>query len=363
MKKVDIVLGTLFGDEGKGIAVANLCRDDSLVVRFSGGQNAGHTVIQDGIKHTFSSYGSGTLRGCPTYFTEDTCISLLHINKELEILKEKGITPKLYVHPLAKMTTCFDIMSNWSEAAGKNKSCGTGIGATMTRHNHGQYQLYAVDFLNRDIFKQKVDAISEYYKNYSLNEIVDDYYQLINDMEIPFEIATPNIINKYNHVVFEGSQGILLDKDHGIFPDVTYANTTSKNVWKYINQTDAIDVFYCMRTYLTRHGRGWLPPYHGDKVNLRNDEEEINVTNQWQGDFRIQPIDYSLVDQALEYDKLYHPTSIDYDIAKHIIVGCVDQTPNFDFSEIHKRYGSYWLWKNISPRVGNFRVVSSGNPK
>ena len=76
MKHPKIVIGLGYGDEGKGRTVDYLCSQNpnSIVVRFSGGQQAGHTVMTNGIKHIFSNYGAGTLQGCPTYISEHATI-------------------------------------------------------------------------------------------------------------------------------------------------------------------------------------------------------------------------------------------------------------------------------------------------
>src|SRR6478736_5688291 len=133
-----IVIGLGWGDEGKGITTDYLCSQavNPIVIRFSGGQQAGHTVMYDGKKHTFSNYGAGSLRGVPSYFTEHTSIYLNTMENERIILEKMGVTPKLTVHPLAKMTTPYDVAYNrlWEKRLGHG-SVGLGIAATHKRHN------------------------------------------------------------------------------------------------------------------------------------------------------------------------------------------------------------------------------------
>jgi adenylosuccinate synthase len=91
-----IIIGLGFGDEGKGITTDYLCSqypDGSIVVRFSGGQQAGHTVIHNGIKHVHSNFGSGTLRNIPSYFSEHCTVYPNTIKKERSVLLSKGIDP------------------------------------------------------------------------------------------------------------------------------------------------------------------------------------------------------------------------------------------------------------------------------
>lgn len=92
MRKAVIGLG--FGDEGKGITTDYLCSKtkNPLVVRFCGGSQVGHTVVHNGIRHVFSSFGSGTLRGVPTYWSHKCALDPIGMLNELDVLKEKGIT-------------------------------------------------------------------------------------------------------------------------------------------------------------------------------------------------------------------------------------------------------------------------------
>jgi len=234
--KAHIVLGCGYGDEGKGITTDFLCSQypNSIVVRYSGGQQAGHTVIKDGVKHIHSNFGAGTLRGIPTYFTEHTTVYPTTIYREWNVLKAKGIIfPQLIMHPLASITTPFDVYANRQDPANcHDGTCGLGIGKTMHRNHHTPYKLYAIDLLNHDMLRQKLAKIGQYYGFQGVPEYMmedmEDFMFALN--EFPFQIENYEYLRKkYHHLVFEGSQGILLDMDHGIFPNVTYANTTSKN--------------------------------------------------------------------------------------------------------------------------------------
>jgi len=148
--KAHIVLGTQYGDEGKGRTVDYLCSTlkNPLVVRFCGGQQVGHTVIRNGIKHIHSNFGSGSLLDIPTYYSEFTTIYPLTIEREEKILKAKGLNPKIILHPLTMLTTPFDVHANRLDSIDlENGTCGLGIGKTMKR-NESPFKLYAVDLLN-----------------------------------------------------------------------------------------------------------------------------------------------------------------------------------------------------------------------
>lgn len=341
--KAKIVLGLGFGDEGKGRSVDYLClsSENPIVVRFSGGQQVGHTVMLNGIKHIHSNFGSGSLRGIPTYYTEHCCAYLNSMSVELELLKSKGVKPRNIFHPFVKMTTPYDWAYNQvRERLKKHGSCGMGIGSTMKRSLETPYKLYAIDFKYPHIVREKLENIERYYRS-----IVSEY-DLALFLELAFgqvetfmnqidrhlfEIASYDFLMDYETLVFEGSQGILLDMDHGFFPNVTYANTTSKNAVEICNKLGITpELFYVTRCYQTRHGNGWMSKT-GD-IKLINNEEEINVTNKWQGDFRVQEIDYDLLNFALEVDSEYL-SNIPDQVEKTLFVTCLDQRPGFEFHD------------------------------
>lgn len=352
--KASIVLGLQWGDEGKGRTVDYLSSfwpETSMVVRFSGGQNCGHTVIHNGIKHIFSSFGSGTLRGVPTYVSEHCTAYLISIDNERRILINKGITPKLYLHPLTMLTTPYDVAYNRVMSKITNHgSVGVGINTTMKRHLTTGYKLYAQDLLYPKIFLAKLEKIKEYYYDkieledkfrYQdfINELGDSeksFIQLI-DKEL-FYVDDYNILKNSQNLIFEGSQGIMLDMDHGIFPNVTYANTTSKNAIEICNKLNIndVDVFYITRCYQTRHGNGWMS--NRDLITLINNEEEINVEN-FQGEFRVGELDYDILNYSLMTDHIYlENLTTKRFLSKMIVVTCLDQRPDFQFDSKSLKY-------------------------
>ena len=234
MKNAKIVIGLGFGDEGKGITTDFLCSQnpEAIGIRFSGGQQAAHTVMLNGKKHVHSSFASGALRGLPSYFSEHCTIhpSLLY-NEFLE-LKEKGGNTNLFIHPLAKITTPFDVWQNKNNTKNlTHGSCGKGIGATMKR-NEGAYKLFAIDLIGPQNFLiEKLKNIASYYGVSNDNQLENEVAYFLDCIaKIDWKISNYDILENYKTLIFEGSQGILLDMDHGVFPNVTYANTTSKKI-------------------------------------------------------------------------------------------------------------------------------------
>ncbi len=233
MKKTSIVLGLGYGDEGKGLVTSTLCNHKpDFVVRFNGGHQAGHTVVYNGIHHVFSNFGSGTLQGIPTYWSKFCTVHPTGLNREYKILKEKGITPRIYFDPLCPITTPWEIsMNRHDDTVSGHGSVGVGFGATIQRQEDF-YKLHIQDIFYPKVFEQKLNQIADYYfeKGYSVSisqREMRDFLEDVEEVKNFVNISNPEML--YNKsLVFEGAQGILLDMDMGFFPNVTRSNTTSK---------------------------------------------------------------------------------------------------------------------------------------
>ena len=338
-----IVVGLGFGDEGKGVTTDYLCSllPNPLVIRFSGGHQAGHTVsIGNEKRHVFSSFGSGTLRGVPTYWSQYCTLYPIGLLKEYEALVSLDTQPKMYVDALALVTTPYDIAFNRAtEIANQHGSCGIGYSATVERSTLTPNRFYAHEMLNEKIVRIRMAAIKTYYdrKIDQINNPVirQEYDKIINDVfSLKYFIETiedilqkitivyeHEIVQQYDSIVFEGSQGILLDQDHGFFPNVTRAYTTSRNAMEIIkrNNLPLPTIYYITRAYQTRHGNG--PMTNEDKqLTLQNTELETNITNRWQGKFRKAPLDIDLLNHALRSDATYAGNS-----KKALVITCIDQ--------------------------------------
>lgn len=324
--KAHIAVGMGFGDEGKGLTVDYLCAnyDNPIVVRFSGGAQAGHTVrIGDKI-HTHSNFGAGTLRGYPSYFTEHTCIYPVTMMRELEVLKSKGVEPKVIYHPLTMVTTPFDRWANREdEENGDHGTCGLGIGKTMKRNLESPVKLYAIDLSNIDVVINKLASIAKWYglESYGdwLRKELREFYEAVKNMKVT--IADYEYLKQYYSIIFEGSQGVLLDMDHGNFPFVTYANTTSKNAQEVCDILDIPSinrtVYHVTRAYSTRHGNGF---FKESPIKLKNNEDENNVFNMWQKEFKVAPMKYDMLDYAIAVESIYS-----FSNKKVLVVTCNDQ--------------------------------------
>lgn len=335
----NIVIGLGYGDEGKGLTTDYLCRQykNPLVIRFSGGHQAGHTVVtQTGKRHVFSSFGSGTLQDVASYWSRYCTFYPVAFYNEWTALKELGHVPTIYVDALAPVTTPYDVFYNQqSEKINAHGSCGVGFGATIQR-NDGPYKLYVQDLFYPNVLHQKLLAINAYYRQQTKGNFSEsDLWEKVEIFKEYVEAILPTIrvvhestffsnalkMNTIDAYIFEGSQGILLDKDHGFFPNVTRANTTSKYALRLIqhNHLPTPTLYYITRAYQTRHGNGYLSN-ENLPLDYTPNPNETNQYNPWQGHQRCSVLDIDMLNYALQCDQNYSGN-----LPKNLVVTCLDQ--------------------------------------
>jgi len=318
MKYAKTVLGLGFGDEGKGKVVSHLCHNEpnTLVIRFSGGHQAGHHVmLKNGKDHIFTNLGSGTLQGADTYWTKFCTVEPIGLIKELDLLEKNGVTDfRLLIDVRCPVVTPMDIRANIAEdAALRHGTCGVGFGTTLQREKD-HYSLLVGDLENDSVAQIKVDVISRYY-NYLM---ATEYFwaavrKMLHHERISFVSGRPSAA-EYVQLIHEGSQGLLLDKDIGFFPHVTRSSVGTANV-EVIGNTDW---YFVTRAYATRHGYG---PFLHEKVEfgVKENPYETNLDGGYQGKFRKAPLDLDLLKYGIDRDgrieRLPH---------KALVITCLD---------------------------------------
>lgn len=316
--KSSAVIGCGFGDEGKGKVVSTLCPQfqNPLVIRYCGGHQAGHHVMLDnGLDHVFSNFGSGTLQGYETYWAKYCTIDPVGILNELDDLINKGIFPKLYIDLDCPVTTPYEKAYNKdADSLTKHGSCGVGVGQTFQREED-HFHLTARDLLFPKVLKIKMDLIIRYYPYGELN--IDVFMQSCADILSchNIEIVSGFPLNQYDHYIFEGSQGLLLDQNFGFFPHVTRSNTGTKNI---IDMGFDPEIYLVTRAYQTRHGNG--PMTNEGVGGIRKNPYENNPDTGFQGKFRKSPFDIELLKYAISCDqgiKRYH-----------LVITCLDLIDN-----------------------------------
>ncbi len=318
-----VVIGAGFGDEGKGLVTDWLCRTcaNPLVVRFSGGQQAGHTVVANNIRHVFSNFGSGTLQGVPSYFSRFCTIDPVGIINELNLLLEQGIQPLLFIDAQCPVTTPYDIARNQEHHP--HGSCGVGVGDTLNREEQ-HFSLTFGDLFYPWVLETRLDLLRTFfYKEYavvSAEAFLDSCAAVTKSPSICKTDGFPE--GNWSDLVYEGSQGLLLDQHFGFFPYVTRSNTGTANVLALNNNSEEMEVWLVSRAYQTRHGNG---PMSNQQLphNIKVNHQETNIPNRFQGEFRRTLLDLDLLEYAIQRDPLIRTTQ-----NRHLVITCLDQVQN-----------------------------------
>lgn len=326
--EIKIVLGSAFGDEGKGVTVQYLCKEaidkgkKPLVIRFSGGPQAAHTINNNGVEHICSTYGSGVLLGVPTLIWDTAYFDPICAKNEYEVLKTKmDEVPPLYVMPKTRVITPYDVYAGRNDLKViKDGTCGKGIYPTFKRNKEG-FVINLDNMLDEQVL---YELELNYYDNDDLTELSPEgkmYENFIKEYKENkydfFSITNGGILlSLFDVLIFEGSQGLLLDMDRGFFPNVT-PSKVGLNAFtedKFLEQVlYNAEVFLVTRTYLTRHGNGYTPCDYDFPFDLTN-KYETNVTNEFQGKFKYGLINFDLLNEAYtrhcldNYWRLYNMT-------------------------------------------------------
>ncbi len=297
MAKNVVVIGTQWGDEGKGKLVDLLTEQASAVVRFQGGHNAGHTLVINGQKTVLHLIPSGILReDVNCLIGNGVVLSLNALFDEISKLEAAGLNVRerlLISEACALILPIHVAIDQAREKARGGKAIGTtgrGIGPAY-EDKVGRRGLRAGDLLNPETFAEKLKELVEYHNfmlvNYYQAEPVDFQASLDEALEFAKQIK-PMLTDvsellydaqrKGEKLLFEGAQGALLDIDHGTFPYVTSSSTTSGGAatGSGVGLLDFDYVLGITKAYSTRVGNGPFPSElfdaNGDHLGVKGHE-------------------------------------------------------------------------------------------
>lgn len=296
-----VVVGTQWGDEGKGKIVDLLTQFADYIVRFQGGNNAGHTLVVDGRKFVFHLIPSGILNEDKVCMIGNgVIIDPGVLLKEIDALAEKGLSlnpQRLMISENAHLIMPYHARLDQAKEASLAKKIGTtgrGIGPCYM-DKVGRMGIKAGDLLDEDLFREKLQAaveeknfaITERYKGSPVQfEVIYREFQGHAERLIPFignvsvELDAARKAGK--NILFEGAQGTQLDIDHGTYPFVTSSNTIAGNACNGAGFGPAyIDsVIGIMKAYTTRVGEGPFPTELSDEVGeqLQSKGHEFGAT-------------------------------------------------------------------------------------
>ena len=271
-----VVLGAQWGDEGKGKVTDFFASSADYVVRFQGGNNAGHTIVVGDEKLALSLTPSGVLYPeCVPVIGSGCVVDLDFLKKELEMLNSKNVsTKKLAISPNAHLIMPYHKLLDEliEESLGKDKIGTTkkGIGPCYSDKIQ-RCGIRVQDLLDDEVFVQKVNKNLEE-KNQILTKIYGrdplDPNEIINEFKSYKDIVTnhikdtslmiSNAIKSNKNILFEGAQGTLLDIDHGTYPFVTSSNTSSGNaaIGSGVGPLNLNKIVGVTKAYISRVGSG-----------------------------------------------------------------------------------------------------------
>ena len=316
-RKIFILAGLGYGDEGKGTMADFLTSIFPVesIWRYNGGAQAAHYVVSpEGIVHCFSQFGSGSLsKPVSSVLSRFTAINPISLFSEYRVLQEKihFPLPEINLDARALVVTPYHLLINQMREISRGKkrvgSCGRGIGESFRDAEKLGYsalrigdlgtlsflrklsylrvikidqaeQLLLSDPTNQELLKRLEKMEDEKY----FSELMDFYFyfstwrpvKIFNNQE---DLA--GLINSNSDIIFEGAQGVLLDRDYGFFPHLTQSNTSFHNAEELIrenNLSGEIIKIGIIRAYATRHGAGPFLTYDSELSKLIPDENNVS---------------------------------------------------------------------------------------
>ena len=300
LSKITAIVGAQWGDEGKGKITDFFAGESDYVVRFHGGNNAGHTIIVDDVTFKLHLIPSGIVYGTPiSIIGNGVVVDPKALLNEIAYVKEKGINPKLMVSDRAHVIMPYHIALD-SVLSGHQGELAAGS------TNRGIAPVYAdkmyrngirmIDLLEPEVFREKLEkgyafAVGIIVKalgssfNKSVEEIFDTYIQYGEELKKYISDTSVELYNAHKSgksILFEGAQGISLDVDHGIYPYTTSSNTAAGHIstgtgvsFRNVNRIIGV-----VKAYLSRVGESPLPSeiHGGEADTLREKGGEYGTT-------------------------------------------------------------------------------------
>jgi len=299
MASSTLVIGSQWGDEGKGKIIDYFSENASYVVRFHGGNNAGHTVINDYGKFPMHLIPSGVFSNAIACITNGVVLDLAVLLSEIEMVEKAGIPlkDKLLISPRCHIIMPYHKILDriYEEAKGAAKTGTTGRGIGPVYADKVSYNgIRITDLLDKDVFAQKIrtqlalkNVILQAFGQEPLNtatiekEFLEYAKQLTTYIKEPYPLLVKAIKRK-KQVLFEGSHGVFLDNDWGTYPYVTASTvlTGGMNAGTGMPVQSDMAIVGVVKAYTTRVGAGPFPTELNDEQGeqLREKGGEFGTT-------------------------------------------------------------------------------------
>ncbi|MFH1779024.1 MAG: adenylosuccinate synthase [Candidatus Omnitrophota bacterium] len=293
-----VVVGAQWGDEGKGKIIDILARHADYVVRYQGGNNAGHTVVIDSEEFILHLIPSGILhKNKICVIGNGVVVDPEALIDEIDMLRNKGIhvddnlKVSDQVHLIFPYHKAFDKLSEFKKKIG---TTGRGIGPCYT-DKIGRCGIRLADLLDDDVFKKKLrenlnnknELLKKLYNHagFSFGEIYKKftgYRKAISKYACNSTKILNDAVKRKKSILFEGAQGTLLDIDHGTYPYVTSSNATAGGACTGtgLGPSKIDKVIGVVKAYTTRVGEGPLPTEFPPKLmdEIRKKGKEYGAT-------------------------------------------------------------------------------------
>ena len=295
------VLGAQWGDEGKGKIVDVLARDAHIVARFAGGNNAGHTVVNDQGKFSFHLIPCGVFwPDALNVIGNGVVVDPDVLLKEIDDLKSRGIdiSHRIVVseraHLIMPYHVVLDELAEKARGSARIGTTGKGIGPAYA-DKAARTGLRAADLLDIEALIPRLENILQY-TNAVITKVhggeplsFDEVFDKCRDWSVrlaqyigPAEKIINQALSAGENVLLEGAQGVLLDLDHGTYPFVTSSNPTigGASVGVGVSPTHIVGITGVFKAYTTRVGAGPLPTELNDSTGetIRNLAQEFGTT-------------------------------------------------------------------------------------
>lgn len=298
-----VVVGAQWGDEGKGKVVDYLAEQADVVVRYAGGNNAGHTIVVKGVKTVLHLIPSGVLHpGKLGVLGNGMVVDPAVLLREMEELRKRGIklTPRNFfisdrAHLIMPYHRRIDLARERARTRkGRIGTTGRGIGPAY-EDKASRTGIRFVDLLNEDVFEERLRSVLKEknaclrhvlkHPGFSLSSVRKEYLEyarLLRPFVTDVSALLDRMLAQGKKVLFEGAQGTLLDIDHGTYPYVTSSNAgvggvlSGCGIGPYCLQ----EIIGVIKAYTTRVGGGPFPTELTDEVgeHLRREGAEYGAT-------------------------------------------------------------------------------------
>lgn len=309
-----IVVGTQWGDEGKGKATDHLGSDVDVVIKFNGGNNAGHTVVVDGESYALHLLPSGVLTpGVTPVIGSGVVVDPAALFEEVDLMESRGVdVSKLKVaanaHVIPAYNRLVDAASEKQKGSGKIGTTGRGIGPTYS-DKMNRVGIRIQDLLDEDVLRSRLEAVLPSKRQSVLDdsaeisaeqaaelpqEVVDgldlettlatllEYGERLRPYVVDTSLLVNEALDAGETVLFEAGQAAMLDIDHGTYPYVTSSNATAGGALASIGvgPTKIDKVVGVAKAYTTRVGEGPFPSelFGEEADHLRELGGEYGVT-------------------------------------------------------------------------------------